>query len=76
MDPGLSEPALISGGKRLRVEGKPDEEDLEALPVGRMGYVTKVSAVATFVCDRQASPVNGAFCMWDDERKSTGLLGR
>jgi len=44
----------------IHVEGKADEEDLEALPLGRMGTAPEVASVAVFLCSQQASLVNGA----------------
>jgi len=44
----------------IHVEGKEDEKDLEALPLGRMGTVDEVASVAVFLCSKQANLVNGA----------------
>lgn len=44
----------------ISVAGKPDEEDLEALPLGRMGKPVEVAAVVAFLCSERASLVNGA----------------
>jgi len=44
----------------IHVEGKADEKDLEALPLGRMGTVAEVASVAVFLCSKQANLVNGA----------------
>ena len=44
----------------ISVAGKPDESDLEAFPLGRMGKPVEVAAVVAFLCSDQASLVNGA----------------
>jgi 3-oxoacyl-[acyl-carrier protein] reductase len=44
----------------IHVDGKPDEEDLETFPLGRMGLAEEVANVAVFLCSERASLVNGA----------------
>ena len=44
----------------IHVDGKPDEEDLDGFPMGRMGTPEEVASVVGFLCSDEASLVNGA----------------
>jgi 3-oxoacyl-[acyl-carrier protein] reductase len=49
----------------ISVKGKPDEEDLDSLPLGRMGRPEEVASVVAFLCREEASFVNGSRIMVD-----------
>jgi 3-oxoacyl-[acyl-carrier protein] reductase len=49
----------------ISVRGKPDEDDLDALPMGRMGRPEEVAAVVAFLCSEKAAFVNGACIVVD-----------
>lgn len=44
----------------IHVEGKPDEENLDRFPLGRMGRADEIANVVAFLCSDEASLVNGA----------------
>lgn len=49
----------------ISVRGKPDEENLDALPMGRMGKPEEVGSIVAFLCRDEASFINGAQIMVD-----------
>ena len=61
----------IAGG-HISVPGKPDEENLEIFPMGRMGRTEEIADVVTFVCSTRANFVNGA-CWVVDGGESYGF---